>query len=160
MKLGSLIAFRRKLMPRKEMLLSQGKHGQSTSQKVLLILLLGVLIREAFSFWTGHPSDFELWVRLGYAFTHGGDPYGILPPVPDLSFSSTFSEQNTATIAYLPFWPLVTGLMYATYSLIGFGNRFAYYFLLKQPVIAGDVGLAYLLYSYVSAKQPRRSVGF
>jgi hypothetical protein len=145
-------------MPRKEMLLSQGKHGQSTSQKeVLLILLLGVLIREAFSFWTGHPSDFELWVRLGYAFTHGGDPYGILPPVPGLSFSSTFSKQNTATIAYLPFWPLVTGLMYATYSLIGFGNRFAYYFLLKQPVIASDVGLAYLLYSYVSAKQPRRS---
>lgn len=89
---------------------------------------------------------------------HGGNPYGLLPPVAGLSFANVFSIQNTATIAYLPFWPLITGLVYAAYSLLGFGNRFAYYFLLKQPVIAGDVGLAYLLYSYVAAKKPNRSV--
>lgn len=88
---------------------------------------------------------------------HGGNPYGVLPSVPGLSFADVFSEQNAATIAYLPFWPLVTGLMYALYSLIGMNDRFAYYFLLKQPVIIGDVGLAYLLYSYISTKKSRRS---
>jgi len=119
-------------------------------------LLIGLLIREIFSFWTGHPFDFELWVRLGYAMLHGGNPYNSLPAVPGLSFANIYSPQSTATIAYLPFWPVVTGLMYIVYSGIGFGNRFAYYFLLKQPVIAGDIALAYLLYSYILAKTSKQ----
>ncbi|HKM75645.1 MAG TPA: hypothetical protein VJZ32_04440 [Candidatus Bathyarchaeia archaeon] len=123
------------------------------------LLLLGLLVREVFSFWTGHPSDFELWVRLGYAMVHGGDPYGTLSPVPGLSFASVFSDINAPTIAYLPFWPLVTGLIYLVYSLIGVNDRFIYYFLLKQPSIFGDVSLAYLLYSYVSSRKPG-SAGF
>jgi len=123
------------------------------SHKVAVLLLLGVLIREIFSFWTGHPSDFELWVRLGYAISHGGNPYGVLSPVAGLSFADVFSATNGPTIAYLPFWPLVTGLMYVIYSHLGFSDRFAYYFLLKQPAIVGDVSLAYLLYSYVSARE-------
>ena len=84
--------------------------------------------------------------------SNGGNPYGVLGPVPGLSFAQVFSTLNAPTIAYLPFWPLVTGLMYTIYSQLGGGDRFAYYFLLKQPVIAGDVILAYLLYSYVSSK--------
>lgn len=121
------------------------------------LVVLGLLLREAFSFWTGHPSDFELWVRLGYGMNHGGNPYGILPPAPGLTFASIFSAYNTATIAYLPFWPLVTGLIYVIYSLSGINNRFAYYFLLKQPEIIGDVALAALLYKYVSARNTRES---
>ena len=123
------------------------------SHKVAVLLILGILIREIFSFWTGHPSDFELWVRLGYAISHGGNPYGVLSPVAGLSFADVFSATNGPTIAYLPFWPLVTGLMYVIYSHLGFSDRFAYYFLLKQPAIVGDVSLAYLLYSYVSARE-------
>ncbi len=142
----------KKIMKRRTTLSNMRVH------RVAAYLLLGLLVREIFSFWTGHPSDFELWVRLGFAMSHGGDPYGILPSVPGLSFTNVFSSQNAPTIAYLPFWPIVTGLMYALYSLIGLGNRFAYYFLLKQPVIIGDVGLAYLLYCYVSARKPSRSV--
>jgi len=121
--------------------------------RATMLLLLGFAIRESFSFWTGHPFDFELWVRLGYAVTHGGDPYGILAPVPGLSFANIFSHDNAPTVAYLPFWALVTGSMYAIYSRTGIENRFLYYFLLKQPVIVGDVVLAYLLFSYVSARR-------
>ncbi len=128
-----------------------------TRNKLATALLVGLAVREVFSFWTGHPSDFELWVRLGYAMLHGGDPYGVLPFVPGLSFTDIFSPLNAATIAYLPFWPWVTGIMYALYSLIGIDNRFVYYFILKQPEIIGDLGLAYLLYSYVSTKNPKRS---
>ncbi len=120
--------------------------------KVAITLLLGLMIREIFSFWTGHPFDFELWVRLGYAMVHGGDPYGSLPPVPGLSFANIYSSQNSATVGYLPFWPILTGLLYLVYSTVGFGNRFVYYFLLKQPVIMGDLALAYLLFSYISSR--------
>ena len=117
-----------------------------------MFFILGLLVRECFSFWTGHPSDFELWVRLGYEMSHGGNPYGILPPVPGLSFADVFGYHNTATIAYLPFWPLVTGAIYLLYSASGWDNRFFYYFLLKQPIILGDVALAYLIFSYVCSK--------
>jgi hypothetical protein len=84
--------------------------------------------------------------------SNGGNPYGVLGPVPGLSFAGVFSTLNAPTIAYLPFWPLVTGAMYAIYHQLGFSDRFVYYFLLKQPIIIGDVILAYLLYSYVSAR--------
>jgi len=126
--------------------------------KVAITLLLGLLVREVFSFWTGHPFDFELWVRLGYAMVHGGDPYGPLPPVLGLSFANVYSSQNSATIGYLPFWPIVTGLLYSVYSIVGFGNRFVYYFLLKQPTILGDVTLAYLLFSYISSRTAKQGV--
>lgn len=147
------------------MIAEHGNVGSQTSfvrihipGNVALTLVLGILVREVFSFWTGHPSDFELWVRLGYAMSHGGNPYGVLPSVPGLSFTSIFSQQNAPTLAYLPFWPLVTGVIYAVYSVVGFGNRFVYYFLLKQPVIVGDVALAYLLYAYVHPRNPNRAV--
>src|SRR5206468_12504221 len=39
------------------------------------LLLLGLLVREAFSFWTGHPYDFELWIRNGYFVSQGATPY-------------------------------------------------------------------------------------
>jgi hypothetical protein len=112
-------------------------------------LVAGLLIREAFSFWTGHPFDFELWVRLGYGILHGANPYGILPAVPGLSFAYSFSTVATPTISYLPFWPLVTGAVYLLYTAVGFGDRFVLYFLLKQPVILGDVLLGYLLYRFI-----------
>jgi hypothetical protein len=125
--------------------------------RLFALLILGLLIRELFSFWTGHPTDFELWVRLGYALNHGGDPYGILRAVPGLSFANVFGDMNAPTIAYLPFWPIITGVIYLLYSLIGLDSRFLYYFLLKQPIILGDVGLAYLMFSYVYSKKPGRS---
>ncbi len=89
---------------------------------------------------------------------HGSNPYGILPLVPGLSFANIFSANNAATVAYLPFWPLVTGVIFALYSFGGFNNRFVYYFLLKQPEIIGDLALAYLLYLYVAGRRPERSV--
>ena len=126
-------------------------------RKATALLLLGFAIRECFSFWTGHPTDFELWVRLGYAMTHGGDPYGVLQAVPGLSFANVFGYPNAPTIAYLPFWPLLTGLIYLLYAMVGWDNRFFYYFLLKQPIIFGDVGLAYLMFSFVYSRKPGKN---
>jgi Gpi18-like mannosyltransferase len=89
---------------------------------------------------------------------HGKDPYGALPPVSGLSFANIYSGQENPTIGYLPFWPIITALIYLTYSSMSFGNRFVYYFLLKQPIIAGDLALAYLLYSYISSRSGEKAV--
>jgi len=124
---------------------------------VAKLILLALLIRELFSFWTGHPFDFELWVRLGYYTVHLQDPYGFLPAVPGLSFSYIFTESAGATIGYLPFWPMITATMYLLYSATGVQNRFFYYFLLKQPIIVFDVFVAYLLYKYIEVRKPSSS---
>ena len=101
-----------------------------------------------FSFWTGHPYDFEIWIRTGYIVGHGTDPFtAFWPPVPGLSISYFNSDLTSAS--YLPFWSLYTGGAYRAYLLVGGGNRFVYYFLLKQGPIAGDVLTAGLLYRVV-----------
>ena len=98
-----------------------------------------------FSFWTGHPYDFESWVRTGYIVSRGTNPYlGFWPPVPGVSFA--YLNQNLTPAAYLPFWPWLLGELYRTWDLLGGGNRFALYFLLKQPGILCDVASAYVLY--------------
>jgi hypothetical protein len=118
-------------------------------------LLIGLLIREVFSFWTGHPFDFELWVRLGYWVVHGLNPYKALPIVPGLSFANIFGPGGNSVIAYLPFWPMVTAGVYLLYTLVGFGDRFVYYFLLKQPIIISDIVVGYLIYRYVVVRNPK-----
>ncbi|MDA4121648.1 MAG: hypothetical protein OK456_00535 [Thaumarchaeota archaeon] len=111
-------------------------------------------MREVFSFWTGHPFDFELWVRTGYWVANGVSPYGVLPVVPGLSFADVYSSLGESTIGYLPFWPLILAGIYKVYVAVGFGNRFVYYFLLKQPIIIGDLLLGYTIFRYVRARRP------
>jgi hypothetical protein len=122
--------------------------------RVRTMLVLGVVVREAFSFWTGHPFDFEIWVRTGYWVVRGYSPYAPLPYAPGVSFANDFGGIFHAAIGYLPFWPLLLGGIYELYSGVGFGDRFVYYFLLKQPVIFADVLLAFALFVYVERHNP------
>ena len=122
--------------------------------RVRTILVLGIAVREAFSFWTGHPFDFEIWVRTGYWVVRGLSPYAPLPFAPGVSFANDFGYGLNAAIGYLPFWALLLGGIYELYSVVGFGNGLAYYFLLKQPIIFADVLLAFLLYLYVKRQKP------
>ncbi|MCI4366014.1 MAG: hypothetical protein L3K10_08190 [Thermoplasmata archaeon] len=112
------------------------------------ILLIGLAIREAFSFWTGHPYDLEVWIRTGYVVAHGTNPYlHPWPAAPGVSFGYTWQPLPSA--AYLPFWPDVFGGTYLLWERIGGGNRYVFYFLLKQGPIAGDIAVACLLYRLV-----------
>jgi hypothetical protein len=112
------------------------------------VLLVGLAIRESFSFWTGHPFDFEIWIRTGYVVAHGSNPYlnAAWPPVPG---SFAYPNQGLPSAAYLPFWPDVFGGTYLLWEHLGAGNRFFLYFLLKQGPIAGDLVTAWLLYRFV-----------
>src|SRR5579864_8159844 len=85
---------------------------QGEWMRVRTILALGIIVREAFSFWTGHPFDFEIWVRTGYWVVRGLSPYAPLPFAPGASFANDFGNGNNAAIGYLPFWPLLLGAIY------------------------------------------------
>jgi Gpi18-like mannosyltransferase len=114
---------------------------------------MGLLVREVFSFWTGHPFDFEIWVRAGYWVARGYTPYASLPPAPGVSFANDFGGPDLSPIiGYLPFWPVLLEAMYGLYFLLGSPTPYLYYFLIKQPIIAGDVLLAYYLYRYLERR--------
>lgn len=120
--------------------------------RVRTFFVLAIIAREVFSFWTGHPYDFELWVRTGYWVVRGVSPYGLVPPAPGVSFVSNISAGGNPTIAYLPFWPLLLGGLYEVYALLGSASPFVYYFLIKQPIIICDILLAYFLYRYLDER--------
>ena len=109
------------------------------------LLLIGLAIREAFSFWTGHPYDFEVWLRNAYFVAQGANPYtAYFPPVPGLSF--TFLNESLGGVGYLPVWPLIVAGLYRIYAVIPGENRFVLYFLLKQPPVLADVLLGFLIH--------------
>lgn len=122
--------------------------------RVRTLLVLGLAVREAFSFWTGHPFDFEIWVRVGYWVARGYSPYNSVPIAPGLSFANDFGSGLNPAIGYLPFWPILLAGIYELFTLVGGGNRFVYYFMIKQPIILADVGVAFLLYLYVNRRNP------
>jgi len=121
-----------------------GRPAQRLSRRALYLLLGGWAIREALSFWTGHPYDLESFLRTGYVVAHGGSPYlGPVGAVPGVSFA--YLTDRIALASYPPFWPELLGGVYALWERVGGGDRFLLYFLLKQPGIVGDVLCAYLL---------------
>ena len=81
-------------------------------------------------------------------------PYNGLPAAPGLSFASDFGYGAQPAIGYLPFWPLLLAAIYRLFSVVGSGDRFVYYFMLKQPIIFADVLLAFLLFLYVKRRNP------
>lgn len=113
----------------------------------LLHFLIGLLIREAFAFWTGHPWDFEVWLRVGKHVSMGGNPYIILQRDLSLSFSP-FNEMES--IGYPPLAAYILAASYMLYERIGIDNKYLYYFILKQPMIISDVIIAILFFKYVT----------
>ncbi len=105
-------------------------------------LVLSLLLREAFSFWTGHPYDFELFVRIGEHIAKGNWPYEFINAYPDVSFW----HEGVVGIAYPPLYAYFSALAYSLYKLLGIDLPFLYYFMLKQPMIIGDVANGYLIY--------------
>jgi hypothetical protein len=105
-------------------------------------VFVGLLVREAFSFWTGHPYDFEIWVRLGFYMQHFGNPYTTLPYVQGLSFTP---YSVTGSISYPPLSAFIFAGIYKLYLSAGIPTRFLYYFLLKQPMVLSDLAVGLVL---------------
>jgi hypothetical protein len=109
-----------------------------------IIIFLGLLaFREIASFWTGHPWDFEVWIRSGFTVLQGRDPYTWLEAVPSLSFSP---YERMPSIGYPPFISILSAAcIWVTDVFLG-GNRFWLIFLLKQFFILGDLLVAAFMY--------------
>ena len=112
-------------------------------------LLVGLAIREALAPWTGHPFDFEIWVRLGVFALSGANPYSLLPYIPHLSFAP---YSLMTSISYPPFPAFLFAATYGVYQLVGSPSAFLYYFLLKQPMVISDLLVAVLLFHLISLK--------
>jgi hypothetical protein len=105
-------------------------------------LVVGLIIRELLAPWTGHPYDFEIWARLGFYMQNLSNPYRILPYVPGVSFAP---YATTGSISYPPLSAFIFASTYRFYVLLGEQSRFLYYFLLKQPMVLADIGIAVVL---------------
>jgi hypothetical protein len=105
-------------------------------------IALGFVIREFLAPWTGHPYDFEIWARLGYYMQSLGTPYRTLPYVSAVSFAP---YSSMGSIGYPPLSAFIFAGVYRLYLALGEPSRFLYYFLLKQPMVMADVGIALVL---------------
>jgi len=106
-----------------------------------------MVVREILAPFTGHPFDFELWLRIGYYVSRGNDPYSITAPIPGLSFPGA---QEMTWIGYPPTWAFFQAGLYKLYSFSGLDNRFIYYFIVKQPMVLADLTDGYLIYRLIS----------
>lgn len=110
------------------------------NNEIKKIIIAGFMLREFFSFWTGH-YDFEVFVRVGYYVANGGNPYSYLKYVNGISF---LPYDVMTSIGYPPFIALFAAFMYLIVKHLNL-NRFFYYFLLKQPMILSDVAIGFML---------------
>ena len=105
-------------------------------------LIIGLVLREILAPWTGHTFDFESWARLGFYMQSLGNPYRLLPYVPGVSFSP---DPIVGSISYPPLSAFMFALAFRFYLILGEPSRFVYYFILKQPMVLADVGVAIML---------------
>jgi uncharacterized membrane protein len=105
------------------------------------LLALSIVVQLALATVLGHSWDTRLFMAAGYLVGTGHSPY-----VP-LDLTTVFHHVGFSTrsvIGYPPPWPLLLGLIYrGTFAL---GHDLAVFNLaIKLPVIAANIGLAYLV---------------
>ena len=104
------------------------------------LLLLSILLQLGLGLAFGHSYDTRIFMATGYLAGTGHDPYVAR------NLSAVFAHTGFSVITsvgYPPPWPLVLGLIYrAVYAVAP--NFLLYNLAIKLPVIAADIGLAYL----------------
>lgn len=92
------------------------------------IIIIALAIRLGLAPFTAHPSDMQYWEAFGKAIL--------------IEHTNPFTG-----FVYPPPWILLTGTMYSLYLF--FPNEFFLYFVLKIPIILGDVIMGIALYDIV-----------
>jgi len=104
---------------------------------------LSILIQLVLGLFFGHLYDTRINIATGYLVASGQDPY-IPQDLTTIFHNNAF--QGMTTIGYPPPWPLVLGLIYRlTYAV--YPNFLLYNLAIKIPIIAANIGLAYLVAS-------------
>jgi len=107
----------------------------------VLLVILSVLVQVPLAIFLGHYYDQRSFLDAGYLVSAGLNPYK--------SHLITVFTSNSALmgpnpiIGYPPLWPLLLGLIYRlTFNITP--NLLLYNFATKIPIIATNIGLAYV----------------
>ena len=105
------------------------------------ILLLSLVLQLALALLLGHSYDTRVFMSTGYLVGSGQNPYV------GQDLGAAFHHigfRSLTTVGYPPPWPLALGLLYRAVHAIT-PNLLVYNLAIKLPVIAANVGLAYLV---------------
>ncbi|MGD0611733.1 MAG: glycosyltransferase 87 family protein [Anaerolineales bacterium] len=120
----------------------QGRsRGKTFSTRTFLLVLLSIGLQLILALFLGHAYDMRIFMSTGYLVGTGQDPY-IARDLSTVFHNASF--QGITTFGYPPPWALVLGLIYlVSYKLIP--NFLIYNLAIKIPLIAANLGLAYLV---------------
>jgi hypothetical protein len=115
--------------------------GAADRRASLRLLLFSLVLQLGLAFVFGHTYDTHVFMATGYLVGSGHNPYA----TQDLSLvMQDPSFRSLTAIGYLPPWPIVLGFLYlGTYAHIP--NLLLYNLAIKLPIIAANIGLAYLV---------------
>jgi len=121
----------------------------------LLIVLLSVAVQVPLAIFLGHYYDERSFIDTGYLVSVGLNPY---QPHQITIFSNPDLVGINPIIGYPPLRPLLLGLIYRlTYNIIP--NIFLYNFAIKIPVIASNIGLAFVVKSIMQRfSEPEKKI--
>jgi hypothetical protein len=109
------------------------------------VLLLSIVLQLALALLFGHSFDTRIFMATGYLVGTGQNPY-VGQDLGAVFHHVRFDKMSS--IGYPPPWPLVLGLLYlCSYAVIP--NLLIYNLVIKLPVIAANIGLAYLVAAMV-----------
>ncbi len=123
----------------------------------ILTVLLSIAIQVPLAIFLGHYYDQRSFLDAGYLVSAGLNPY---QPHLITVFSNPDLIGINPIIGYPPLWPLLLGLIYRlTYNITP--NIFLYNFATKIPVIASNIGLAYVAkYVMQQSGEPEKKIRF
>src|SRR3990172_5890301 len=114
----------------------------SSRKREFSIVILSLFLQVPLAVFLGHHYDERIFMATGYVVNGGGDPY---QPIELVNvFAHPLLNGIVPRIGYPPPLPLLLGFIYRiSYGMVP--NVFFYNFALKIPIIAANIGLAYLV---------------
>jgi hypothetical protein len=104
------------------------------------VLAASIVLQLALGLLLGHANDTRVFMATGHLVAAGENPYA------PQDLTAVFHRglfDGGSTVGYPPPWPLVLGLIYAlSYGLVP--DLLVYNLAIKLPIIAANIGLAYL----------------
>jgi len=105
------------------------------------LVVLSIVLQLALALLLGHSYDTRVFMGTGYLVGSGQNPYL------GQDLSAVFHHlgfRTLTTVGYPPPWPLALGLIYGVVHTAT-SNILVYNLAIKLPVIAANLGLAYLV---------------
>lgn len=94
----------------------------------MFIVLFATALRLCLAPLTGHPYDLNIWMETGQYVAEGRSPY-----------------EPEIHLGYPPLWGFWCGLSYLLSNSILPGNEFVYILVIKIPIMAADLAIAWML---------------